>query len=182
MVALAGRSNVGKSSLLNRLVGARGLARVSRTPGRTRQVNYFLVDECLVLMDLPGYGYARVPTRTRAGWGPLSEAALSKSGGPALTLLLVDGRRPATELDMMMASWLAARGLAWVPVLTKTDKLAAGERAAALKAAGRLGAPRPAMVTSARTGEGIAGLWKEIEKEARPRPGDLKSIGRTDRA
>jgi len=175
-VAFVGRSNVGKSSLLNQLAGIRGLARVSRTPGRTRQVNYFLVDERLAFIDLPGYGYSRAPASLREDWGPLSEAALLMHGGTDLVILLVDGRRPPTELDRQMAEWLTSKGLAWIPVLTKMDKLRASERRMAADALAAMAADHPGIATSARTGEGIAHLWKEIESVGRrdskkpPRP------------
>ena len=165
-VAFVGRSNVGKSSLLNRLAGIRGLARVSRTPGRTRQVNYFLVDERFSFVDLPGYGYARVPAGVREEWGPLSEAALLRHGGTDLTILLVDGRRPPTDLDRQMAEWLTQKGLEWIPVLTKMDKLRASERRTAAAATADMAGDRAVIATSARTGEGIAPLWKAIAAAA----------------
>lgn len=167
-VAFAGRSNVGKSSLINRLTGSRQLARISRTPGRTRQVNYFLVDERLVFVDLPGYGYARVPSSMRRSWGSLSEAALLKSGGVVLTVLLLDGRHSPSELDHLMVGWLTEKGLEWIPVLTKIDKLNLSERAKPLERAAQLKGSRRGLATSARTGEGIAQLWKDIDAACRP--------------
>ena len=122
-MALAGRSNVGKSSLLNKLVGQKGLAKVSGTPGKTRSLNFFLVNESFYLVDLPGYGYARVPKAVKESWGELVEQYLT--GGSRLIglVLLLDSRRDPTPEDAQMLEWLAARELPALIVLTKADKL-----------------------------------------------------------
>jgi GTP-binding protein len=145
-------------------------------------VNYFLVNERLVLMDLPGYGYARVHRSKRAGWGAVSERAWLASGGAALTILLVDSRRPPTEFDHRMADWLSANGLDWLPVLTKSDKLKASEKARMLDRIGALPGGCGGIATSSRSGLGIAELWRVIhaagasprrsDKEARCRAGE----------
>lgn len=122
-MALAGRSNVGKSSLLNKLVGSKGLAKVSSTPGKTRSLNFFLVNEAFYLVDLPGYGYAKVSKSIKAGWGKLIEDYLTKSEQLAGLILLLDSRRKPTPEDLELLGWLAAREIPALLVVTKSDKL-----------------------------------------------------------
>ena len=132
-VAFAGRSNVGKSSLLNALVRRKKAARVSNTPGRTREINFFDVNGTFVLADLPGYGYARVSKEARATWRPLIEGYLT--GSPALRgiVLLLDARRTPTDDDLQMLDFLAKTQLPTIVVATKVDKLRAAERDERLK-------------------------------------------------
>jgi len=122
-VALAGRSNVGKSSLLNKLLNRKRLARTSNTPGCTRQINFFLVNGSFHLVDLPGYGYARVPMRERDSWKKIIESYLNTRDNLKGLLLLVDSRHPPTAMDLQMHAWLKYRGLPAVVVATKADKL-----------------------------------------------------------
>jgi GTP-binding protein len=122
-VALAGRSNVGKSSLLNRLVGRKRLAKVSSTPGKTRSVNLFLVNERFYLADLPGYGYARVAKSVKAGWAKLVEQYLTTSPDLIGLVLLLDCRRELTPEDEQLLGWLADRSIPALLALTKVDKL-----------------------------------------------------------
>ncbi|MEO8194303.1 MAG: ribosome biogenesis GTP-binding protein YihA/YsxC [Gemmatimonadales bacterium] len=122
-VAFAGRSNVGKSSLLNRLVRRRAFARVSRTPGRTREINFFRVNEQFVLADLPGYGYARVSKERKADWKPLIEGYLRRTPHLAGVVLLLDIRREPSEDDVAMLDYLAGLEVPTVVVLTKIDKI-----------------------------------------------------------
>ncbi len=129
-VAFAGRSNVGKSSLLNRLVRRKAFARVSRTPGRTREINFFKVNSQFILADLPGYGYAKISKERKADWRPLIEGYLKS---PALVgvVQLLDIRRDPSEDDMAMLDFLSEIQLPTIVVLTKSDKLsrvAAAER------------------------------------------------------
>ncbi len=160
-IALAGRSNVGKSSLLNRLVGQRGLARVSKTPGRTQQINFFVVEERLTLVDLPGYGFARVPREIQAEWKGLIEGYLSRRANLRSVGVLVDLRRGIGDEDRMLLDYTDSLGLDRFVVVTKIDKLARGERLQRLRA---LEAESVAVVaTSAQTGEGIDALWEAIE-------------------
>jgi GTP-binding protein len=133
-VAFAGRSNVGKSSLLNRLVRRRGFARVSNTPGRTREINFFRVNGAFVLADLPGYGYARVSKEDKAIWRPLIEGYLTSSPGPRGVVQLLDVRRDPSDDDRQMLDFLAETGLPTIVVVTKIDKLSS--RAAADRIAG----------------------------------------------
>jgi GTP-binding protein len=129
-VAFSGRSNVGKSSLLNRLVRRRSLARVSNTPGRTREINFFRVNDALVLVDLPGYGYSRQSKAQRALWRPLVEGYLRSSPQLRGVVQLLDVRRDPTPDDVEVLDLLADVGVPVLLVVTKTDKLtrAASER------------------------------------------------------
>lgn len=127
-VAFAGRSNVGKSSLLNRLVRRKRFARVSNTPGRTREVNFFLVNGKFVLVDLPGYGYARISKERRAEWKPLIEGYLRSSKELRGIVQLLDVRHDPTDDDRLMLAFLASVGVPTLFALTKIDKLTAAKR------------------------------------------------------
>jgi GTP-binding protein len=155
-VAFAGRSNVGKSALLNRLVGRNKLARVSNTPGRTREVNFFRVNDTFVIADLPGYGYARVSKERRATWRPLIEGYLQ--GSPMLrgVVLLVDIRHEPSNDDRAMRDYLGELGAPTLVTLTKADKLKPKELAARSQALARtlqVGEDQ-VVLTSAETGQG----------------------------
>jgi GTP-binding protein len=126
-VAFAGRSNVGKSSLLNRLVGHKKMARVSNTPGRTREVNFFKVNDAFVLADLPGYGYARVAKERRAEWKPLIENYLHQSPMLRGVVMLLDARREPSDDDLQMRGWLGELGVPTLFAITKADKLKPAE-------------------------------------------------------
>jgi GTP-binding protein len=131
-VAFAGRSNVGKSSLLNRLVRRKAFARVSNTPGRTREINFFKVNEQFVLVDLPGYGYARVSKERKAEWLPLIEGYLRRAPALRGVVQLLDVRHPASQDDLQMLDFLADLGAPTIVVLTKIDKLRPRELATRL--------------------------------------------------
>lgn len=165
-IAFMGRSNVGKSSLINRLLGTRGLARTSKAPGRTRSINFYRVNESLDFVDLPGYGYARVPGALRQQWKGLVEAYLEAPAHPALAVLLVDARHEPTDLDGQLLEWLRSRGIRHQVVLTKIDKLSGNDRTRAqIQGARWLGLPpgeRP-IALSAVTGDGIPDLWRAID-------------------
>jgi GTP-binding protein len=126
-IAVAGRSNVGKSSLLNKVLGQKKLAKVSQTPGKTRSLNFFLINEQFYFVDLPGYGYAKVSREMRESWGKLIEAYLTRSPELIGMVLLLDCRREPTDEDVMILDWLAARELPALIVVTKTDKLSRGK-------------------------------------------------------
>jgi GTP-binding protein len=164
-IAFAGRSNVGKSSLLNRLVGQRKLARVSKTPGRTQQINFFLIDERLTFVDLPGYGFARVPARIKEQWKHLVETYLSTRRNLRAVVVIVDLRRGVEEDDGQLLDYLYAQRIPAILMATKADKLAYGAR----QRRARVVMEEPAHVTaaviicSAESGEGIEQLWKEVE-------------------
>ena len=164
-VAFAGRSNVGKSSLLNRLVHRKKFARVSNTPGRTREVNFFKVNDTFVLVDLPGYGYARVSKERRAEWRPLIEGYLRTSPTLRGIVQLLDARHEPTSDDRGMLDFLADLGVPTIVVVTKTDKLTAKERArrvADLSAALGLDADQ-VIAFSAVTGAGRDELAEAID-------------------
>ena len=181
-VAFAGRSNVGKSSLINALTGRRTLARVSHTPGRTQQINFFDLGGRLVLVDLPGYGFASVGRRQSGAWTRL--ISLYLKGRPCLRrlCLLVDARHGLKESDRGTMAGLDQAGLSYQLVLTKADKttpealVAVGETIAAELA--RHGAAHPAIIaTSAREGRGIEALRGALAELARPAlstPGPLR--------
>ncbi len=132
-IAFAGRSNVGKSSLLNRLVRRKAIARVSRTPGRTREINFFEVNGRFVLADLPGYGYARISRERRAEWRPLIEAYLRRSPNLRGVVLLIDARRDPTDDDLQMLDFLSEVGAPTIVAITKVDKLGTSARAARIR-------------------------------------------------
>lgn len=127
-VAFAGRSNVGKSSLINALVHRRKFARVSNTPGRTREINFFRVNDQFILADLPGYGYARISKEKRAAWRPLIEGYLKGSNALRGVVQLLDARRTPSEDDLQMLEFLAHRGTPTLVIATKVDKLRKSER------------------------------------------------------
>jgi GTP-binding protein len=180
-VAFAGRSNVGKSSLINALAGHDGLARTSRTPGRTRLVNWFRVDATtgttIDLVDLPGYGYAAVDHDTRAGWRPLIEALLADRPSLRAVVLLLDIRRGVEDEELDFVPWLVERKRAVIPVLTKADKLGKAQRApvaAAVRKQLALGVSP--ILFSALDRLGIDELWRAIGK-AVAAPGRAESPG-----
>ncbi|MFL5613718.1 MAG: ribosome biogenesis GTP-binding protein YihA/YsxC [Gemmatimonadaceae bacterium] len=155
-VAFAGRSNVGKSSLLNRLVRRKKIARVSNTPGRTREVNFFLVNNQFVLVDLPGYGYARISKERRAEWRPLIEGYLESSSPLRGIVQLLDVRHEPTDDDRQMLDFLASVGVPTLFALTKIDKLTRAERGTRIAAlTEQLGTSEDQVIPfSAVTGEG----------------------------
>ena len=136
-VAFGGRSNAGKSTAINSLAGRRALARTSKTPGRTQQINFFRLDDERRIVDLPGYGFARAPIAAQRQWGRLVEGYLQSRECLAGLVLLVDARRPLTALDQQMIAWCDAGQLAVHVVLTKSDKLSQSKAMAALAATER---------------------------------------------
>lgn len=118
-----GRSNVGKSSLINKICNKKSLAKIGSVPGKTRQLNYFLINEEFYLVDLPGYGYAKVPEQIRAGWRKLVEEYISERQNVNLVFVLIDARHEPTYLDELMVSWLEYYEIPYTIVLTKADKI-----------------------------------------------------------
>ena len=162
-IAFAGRSNVGKSSLINALTGRKTLARVSNTPGRTRQINFFRLGGRLMLADLPGYGYARVAKTESAAWNELIAAYLHARPALRRVMLLIDARRGVMDVDAEVMTLLDSAAVSYQLVLTKADALKldalAASEAAVLAAAGAHTAAHPETIaTSADTGHGIAEL------------------------
>ena len=171
-VAFAGRSNVGKSSLVNALTGRRTLARVSASPGRTRQINFFDLSQTLCLVDLPGYGFAQVSRAMKADWQGLAAAYLR--GRPTLkrVCLLIDGRHGVKDSDHETMKNLDSAAVSYQLILTKVDQLREGEIpraiASAEAAARKHGAAHPeVMATSAETGFGIPELRAEVARVAK---------------
>jgi GTP-binding protein len=161
-VAFAGRSNVGKSSLLNRLVQRRALARVSKTPGRTQQINFFVVDERLVLVDLPGYGFARVSASVREQWRTLVEHYLTRRRTLRAVVVIVDLRRGVEPDDLQLLDFLEAHRVPVVLAATKADKLAYGARVRQARTLAATVAPRPVVVCSAASGDGVGEVWRRV--------------------
>ena len=162
-VCFLGRSNVGKSSLLNKLLRRPGLARVSKTPGRTQTINFFLVDDRSYFVDLPGFGYARAPAALRRGWNALMAAYFDRPTPPALAIQLVDIRHDPTDLDQQLTTMLIERGIPLALALTKSDKVSGNHITRMRTLAPRaLGLPRetPVVVTSAQTGAGMRDLFQ----------------------
>ncbi len=164
-VAFAGRSNVGKSSLINALLGRRKLAQTSATPGKTRLVNFFSVNGKLCFVDLPGYGFARVSQAVKESWGPMIETYLRDSASLRLVVSILDVRHDPTGQDRDLIEWLRHYGRPHVIVLTKADKLSRGEalkRRRQIASLLELGEDEPLILFSAQTGDGKAELWKVI--------------------
>jgi len=164
-IAVVGRSNVGKSSLINALTGHDGLARTSRTPGRTRLINWFQIEAqpTFHLVDLPGFGYAAVDSKTRASWKPLIETYLSSRETLAGVLLLVDIRRGAEDEELDFVPWLAQRETPIVVALTKADKLPKNKRMLeVMRQKKTLGLTRPPYAVSTLDGEGIDAVWRAV--------------------
>ena len=187
-VAFLGRSNVGKSSLLNALAGTRNLARVSATPGRTRTVNFFRVGRDLYLSDLPGYGFAQVSHGVREAWERLVTSYLVGRAPLALCVFLVDARHDPMEGDHMLHAFLLEQDLPYVVAATKSDKLGRGAVAQRLRAL-ESGLAREAagvLAVSAETKAGVPDLWRVIVEaaahkreemtEARPAPRPARVI------
>lgn len=165
-IAFAGRSNVGKSSLINRLVGRRNLVKVSAQPGKTRSVNFFLANDRFYLVDLPGYGFARVARDIKAHWGNFVSAYLEERPNLRAVVVVVDLRHEPKVSDRAMLGWLREKGIPLLVVYTKRDKLARGEQARHAQAldAGLGVTPRERILFSSRTGEGRLEMLEEIQQ------------------
>jgi GTP-binding protein len=181
-IAIAGRSNVGKSTMLNRLSGRRLLARTSKTPGRTRGVIFYNL-QCkmpeghlmpLRIADLPGYGYAKVSKGERFGWGALIEYYIENARSLSLVVVLVDARRELDIEDHQLLEWLDAIGRPFVVVVTKIDKLTASERGlCTTKIAKSLGPIKcRVLAVSGETGEGMDRLWPVLVEATRVQMGE----------
>ncbi|PIE56505.1 MAG: GTP-binding protein [Desulfobulbus propionicus] len=163
-IAFAGRSNVGKSSLLNRLLNRKRLVKTSSKPGKTQSLNYFLVDEVLHLVDLPGYGYAKVSQHLQLQWQEMITAYLLDREQLVMVVVIMDVRHSLKEYDRMLVSWLQHQHIPYLPVYTKADKLSGNQlyrNASALDAGLNISA-RARVLASARDGRGIAELQSRL--------------------
>jgi GTP-binding protein len=165
-IALAGRSNVGKSSLLNRLVGRKKLARTSKTPGKTREINLYRIDGKLIIADLPGYGFAKVPKAVKRAWGDLIERYLNEREELRGVVQLVDLRHLPTGDDVQMQEWARHYGVPTLIAATKADKIAKSKRSQAIRKIREVMSPppeTPVISFSAVTGEGAREIWSWVQ-------------------
>lgn len=165
-IAFAGRSNVGKSSLINVLVQRKNLVRTSSTPGRTQLINFFAVNSCFCLVDLPGYGFAKVPPAVRKAWGPMIKTFLEQRQTLAGVVFILDIRREPREDDLKLLDWLEEFNVPTIPVITKIDKVKRSQRQLQIRNIARLtGLPRDAFsLFSARTREGKDEIWERLDQ------------------
>lgn len=155
-IAFAGRSNVGKSSLINRLINRRNLVKTSSKPGKTQSLNYFVVDDKMYLVDLPGYGFAKVSKNIRSSWQGLITGYLESRESLACVVVIIDLRHELKEFDRNLVEWLRYNDIEFLPVYTKADKLSGNKQqqnAAALDAALTV-TPQQRVIFSAKTGKG----------------------------
>jgi len=163
-IAFLGRSNVGKSSLINSLLGVRGLARTSSTPGRTQLLNFFLINSKSRVVDLPGYGYARAPREVRAEWSSAAEEYLAKREQLVLSIHIVDSRHEPSKQDLQLHEWLLHHHKPHLIVATKSDKLSKNELSRNIKRAAHAFKSDNLLIYSATKREGRDRLWSAIEK------------------
>ena len=161
-IAFLGRSNVGKSSLLNSLLGRKGLARTSNTPGRTQSINYFLINNEFYFVDLPGYGYARVSKAMRADWGTMAREYLTDREELVLSIQLIDARHEPTALDRQLNEWLIANLKPFSIVATKTDKLSSNQLKKQINVIGNTLSAAEVIPYSSVTGKGKDEVWAMI--------------------
>ncbi|GGE18244.1 putative GTP-binding protein EngB [Marinithermofilum abyssi] len=164
-IALAGRSNVGKSSLINKLINRKNLARTSSKPGKTQTINFYRINEDLYFADMPGYGFAKVSKAVRASWGRMTEKYLTSRETLRGVIQVIDLRHPPTKDDKQMYDWLKHFGIPTIVVATKQDKIAKGKRAKHLKQVRdglNIHGEDPLVAFSSETGEGKEELWSAI--------------------
>jgi GTP-binding protein len=166
-IAFLGRSNVGKSSLINSLLLRKGLARTSNTPGRTQCINFFLINGDFYFVDLPGYGYAKVSKSMRSDWGKMAEQYLSERNELALCIQLVDSRHKPTELDRQLNEWLVFHKKRHVIAATKADKLSSNQLRKTLALIESELSGNRVIAYSSETGKGREALWDEINAAVR---------------
>lgn len=179
-VAVVGRSNVGKSSLINRSLNRKKLAKSSSTPGKTRTINMYLINDAFHIVDLPGYGYARAAKTERARWARMIEQYMRRREQLCGVILLVDIRHPPSENDILMKGWLEDNQLPYLVVATKADKISRGRRKGHLEAirSGLELPPNLEMIAfSAENGEGVAALLEAIAEAVEPRSSSDKLEG-----
>ncbi|MDQ2975759.1 MAG: ribosome biogenesis GTP-binding protein YihA/YsxC [Acidobacteriota bacterium] len=162
-IAFMGRSNVGKSSLINSLLSSRGLARTSSTPGRTQSLNFFMINDCFRFVDLPGFGYARVPKAIKSTWGEMVTSYLAKRTQLVLSIHIVDSRHEPTKLDLQLHEWLEHSAKPRLIVATKSDKLSNNELRESLGRVKRVFSKDRVVAFSTSTGRGRDEIWRAIE-------------------
>ena len=161
-IAFLGRSNVGKSSLINSLLMRKGLARTSNTPGRTQSINYFLINESFYFVDLPGYGYAKVSKSMRADWGKMAEEYLSQDEALSLCIQLIDSRHSPTKLDIQLNEWLNFHQKPHIVVATKADKLSKTQLQKQMAEISNVLPEARILPYSSETGTGRDRVWADI--------------------
>jgi GTP-binding protein len=162
-IAFLGRSNVGKSSLINSLLSVRGLARTSSTPGRTQSLNFFEINNQLRFVDFPGFGYARVPREIKSSWAEMATSFLAKRGQLVLSIHIVDSRHEPTKQDLQLHEWLDESNKPQLTVATKSDKLSNNELRKNLGHIARVLNVDSVMAYSAKSGRGREELWRAIK-------------------
>ncbi|MFN2530219.1 MAG: ribosome biogenesis GTP-binding protein YihA/YsxC [Pyrinomonadaceae bacterium] len=162
-IGFLGRSNVGKSSLINSLLGVRGLARTSSTPGRTQALNFFVINNEFRFVDLPGFGYARVPRNIRETWGDMVTGYLANRRQLVLSIHIVDSRHEPTKQDLQLHEWLTHSAKSHLIVATKSDKLSNNELRRNVERIVRALADDQVVAYSAKTGRGRDELWRAIK-------------------
>jgi len=173
-VAFVGRSNVGKSSVINTLIERKRLARTSTTPGRTQQINFYTVNEHLYFVDLPGYGYARVPRSVKKEWGPMIERYFGSSRSLCLVVFILDIRRDPSDDDIAVIDWLHEMTVPWCFIVTKSDKFSRGKARERRRSIARsLNVEETDMIIfSAKTKEGRDQLCTVIDGAVGPEEGE----------
>jgi GTP-binding protein len=162
-IAFLGRSNVGKSSLINSLLSVRGLARTSSTPGRTQSLNFFEINDQFRFVDFPGFGYARVPREIKSSWGEMANSYLAKRRQLVLSIHIVDSRHAPTKQDLQLHEWLEESDKPRLVVATKSDKLSNNELRKNLGHIARVLNDDSVMAFSAKSGRGREELWRAIK-------------------
>jgi GTP-binding protein len=167
-IAIAGRSNVGKSSIINSLLHRKNLVKTSQTPGKTQLINFFIINESFYFVDLPGYGYARVPYAVTDAWAPMIEGYLKNAPHLSAVVVLLDSRREPDERDVHLIDWLRRYDIPVIYALTKIDKLNRQETDRARRSiSASLGIADDLVLTSAKSGQGIKELWAVIVKKVK---------------
>ncbi len=165
-IAVAGRSNVGKSSIINSLLHRKNLVKTSQTPGKTQLINFFIINESFYFVDLPGYGYANVPFTVTDAWAPMIEGYLKNAPYLSAVVVLLDSRRTMDERDLRLIEWLRQYDIPAIYALTKIDKLNRQESVQTRQSIGAALGPAETLIpTSARNGQGIKELWSAIVKK-----------------
>jgi GTP-binding protein len=161
-VVFAGRSNVGKSSLINRLASNQGLARISSTPGKTQSINFYRLDGSLFFVDLPGFGYAKAGKQVIRQWKRLIEQYFRNRSFIVLTIQLIDSRMPPTNLDLQLYEWLQSLKIPRMLVATKSDKLSNNQKVAQSRIISDSFGGQSVVMSSAETGAGCKVIWKRV--------------------